>query len=180
MHFDSGLLALLFVIIALFIGALVRHLLKGSQVPYTVALLILGIAIGLAHRGNAFTDNYTLIGETLSLASEIDPHLFLFLFLPTLIFESDFGEGSAALSQNVYANGHSRRQGGFRSAARRWLTGEVVCVGEELDVGSGAGQSDVRFGDTHQCHRPGSRGCLAKRSVIEKTIGDAHRRRITR
>ncbi|MCG6287454.1 cation:proton antiporter, partial [Vibrio vulnificus] len=88
MHFDSGLLALLFVIIALFIGALVRHLLKGSQVPYTVALLILGIAIGLAHRGNAFTDNYTLIGETLSLASEIDPHLFLFLFLPTLIFES--------------------------------------------------------------------------------------------
>ncbi len=90
MHFDSGLLALLFVIIALFIGALVRHLLKGSQVPYTVALLILGIAIGLAHRGNIFADNYTFIGETLSLASEIDPHLFLFLFLPTLIFESAF------------------------------------------------------------------------------------------
>ncbi|MCG6277331.1 cation:proton antiporter, partial [Vibrio vulnificus] len=139
MHFDSGLLALLFVIIALFIGALVRHLLKGSQVPYTVALLILGIAIGLAHRGNIFADNYTFIGETLSLASEIDPHLFLFLFLPTLIFESAFAMERVHVVRRMFTQichrGRRRMNAGDVSGAQR--SGRGCCRG----MGRGAGHS---------------------------------------
>jgi NhaP-type Na+/H+ or K+/H+ antiporter len=95
-HFETGLLVLLFVILALIIGACVRHWLKGSQIPYTVALLILGIGIGLVHRSDLFqqaalglTVGQTL-GQTLDLVADISPHIILFVFLPTLIFESAF------------------------------------------------------------------------------------------
>ena len=77
------------VILALIIGALVRHLLKGSQIPYTVALLILGIGIGLLHRYEVFQQpSLSFLGQTLDLVADISPHLILFVFLPTLIFES--------------------------------------------------------------------------------------------
>lgn len=92
MHLETGLLVLLFVILALIIGACVRHWLKGSQIPYTVALLILGIGIGLLHRTDFFQSpglSQTL-GQTLDLVADISPHLILFVFLPTLIFESAF------------------------------------------------------------------------------------------
>ncbi|ESP93974.1 cation:proton antiporter [Pseudoalteromonas luteoviolacea] len=90
MAFSTGLLILLFVIFALFIGAFVRHILKGTQVPYTVALLLLGIAIGLLQRGELFDAYAPEFGHSLALVAEIDSHLFLYLFLPTLIFESAF------------------------------------------------------------------------------------------
>jgi len=91
MHLETGLLVLLFVILALIIGALVRHLLKGSQIPYTVALLILGIGIGLLHRYEVFQQpSLSFLGQTLDLVADISPHLILFVFLPTLIFESAF------------------------------------------------------------------------------------------
>ncbi len=88
MHLETGLLVLLFIILALIIGAFVRFVLKGSQVPYTVALLILGIGIGLLHRSDFFGQH--AIAQTLDLVADISPHLILFIFLPTLIFESAF------------------------------------------------------------------------------------------
>jgi len=90
MHLETGLLVLLFVILALVLGAVVRHLLKGSQVPYTVALLILGIGLGLLHRTEFFIQHTPVIAQTLDLVADISPHLILFVFLPTLIFESAF------------------------------------------------------------------------------------------
>ena len=90
MHVETGLLVLLFVILALVIGAAVRHILKGTQIPYTVALLILGIAIGLLQRTEFFNLNAPIISHTLDLVADISPHLILFVFLPTLIFESAF------------------------------------------------------------------------------------------
>lgn len=90
MHYETGLLILVFVILALFIGASVRHLLKGTQIPYTVALLVIGLVLGLIHRTDIF-ENYTpMFAETLDLVVDISPHLILFVFLPTLIFESAF------------------------------------------------------------------------------------------
>lgn len=38
--------AILFVGVSLFLGMACRHLLHGTRVPYTVALLLLGIGIG--------------------------------------------------------------------------------------------------------------------------------------
>ncbi|GLQ32701.1 cation:proton antiporter [Litoribrevibacter albus] len=90
MHYETGLLILVFVILALFIGASVRHLLKGTQIPYTVALLVIGLVLGLIHRTDIF-ENYTpMFAETLDVVVDISPHLILFVFLPTLIFESAF------------------------------------------------------------------------------------------
>jgi hypothetical protein len=38
--------AVLFAGVSLVLGAACRHLLRGTRVPYTVALLILGVALG--------------------------------------------------------------------------------------------------------------------------------------
>ncbi|KAM7269962.1 hypothetical protein ACFE04_029176 [Oxalis oulophora] len=57
--------------VSLLVGIASRHFLRGTRVPYTVALLILGIALG-------------------SLGAHIDPDLLLAVFLPALLFESSF------------------------------------------------------------------------------------------
>ena len=64
---------------------MVRHLLRRTPLPYTVVMLDLGLIVGLASNSAAFSflEEYTYI-------SRIDPHLLLFIFLPTLIFDSAF------------------------------------------------------------------------------------------
>ncbi|MBM9515256.1 cation:proton antiporter [Desulfogranum marinum] len=90
MEHHSGVFVLLFVIVSLFTGALLRHSLKNIAFPYTVALLVLGLSLGLAERSGVFPENFELLGHALQLVVRIDPHLIMFLFLPTLIFESAF------------------------------------------------------------------------------------------
>ena len=65
--------------------ALVRHIFKRTPIPYTVILMVVGLLIGLASRSDqlSFLNDYTSIAN-------IDPHLLLLVFLPTLIFESAF------------------------------------------------------------------------------------------
>ena len=62
-----------------------RHLLKNTPLPYTVILIVLGLAFGAATNVDAlsFLRDYTEMAK-------IDPHLMLFVFLPTLVFESAF------------------------------------------------------------------------------------------
>jgi NhaP-type Na+/H+ or K+/H+ antiporter len=89
---------LLFVIIALFIGTGTRYLLRKTALPYTITLLVLGFALGLAFRlgffstfwGLAKSSGLAYIGESVNWAGHIDPHLILYIFLPTLIFEAAF------------------------------------------------------------------------------------------
>ncbi|NRB38040.1 MAG: cation:proton antiporter [Pseudomonadales bacterium] len=90
MHYETGLLVLLFVILSLLIGAAVRHLLKGTQIPYTVALLVIGLLLGFVHRSDFFLLQLPMFSQMLELVADISPHLILFIFLPTLIFESAF------------------------------------------------------------------------------------------
>jgi len=87
MHHD-GILILLFVIGSLSIGALVKMFMRNSKLPYTVALLLLGIGIASLDRAG-FIGNDTL-NHIFHQVGSIDPHLILFLFLPTLIFESAY------------------------------------------------------------------------------------------
>jgi len=84
----EGIIVLLFVIGALFLGTLVKSFFQGSKLPYTVILLLLGIGI-------AFFEKYSFLQEGLlshmiRVVSDIDPHLILYLFLPILIFESAY------------------------------------------------------------------------------------------
>ena len=88
MH-NSGLSILLFVIFSLFIGALLKMLMRNSRLPYTVVLLLVGIAAGGMNLFGLFGTD-TLISNIFTQVGHIDPHLILFLFLPTLIFESAY------------------------------------------------------------------------------------------
>ena len=87
---QTGFFILLFVVLSLFTGAALRYALKNIALPYTIALLLLGLGLGLAERGGMIPGEVELLGHTLQLVTSMDPHLIMFLFLPTLIFESAF------------------------------------------------------------------------------------------
>jgi len=89
---------LFFLIIALIIGAGTRHFLKKSPLPYTVSLLVIGLGLGALARLGWFGEwnlvlfkfDTNFISEAVGWAGQIDPHLILYVFLPTLIFEAAF------------------------------------------------------------------------------------------
>lgn len=89
---------LLFVIIALIIGAGTRHWLRRSPLPYTVTLLVIGLILGAMNRLGWFGEfsigslhlNINFLASSLDWAGDIDPKLILFVFLPTLIFEAAY------------------------------------------------------------------------------------------
>ncbi|BAT74234.1 hypothetical protein LR48_Vigan252s004700 [Vigna angularis] len=80
--------AVIFFGLSLALGIACRHLLRGTRVPYTVALLIIGIALGSIEYGTHH--RLGKIGDGIRLWSEIDPDLLLAVFLPALLFESSF------------------------------------------------------------------------------------------
>jgi len=87
---DGGMEPLLFIILALIIGAATRHFFKKSPLPFTVMLLIIGVGLGLLYEFDYFTGSLESIGKGLEWAGHIDPHLILYVFLPILIFEAAF------------------------------------------------------------------------------------------
>ncbi|KAM5566575.1 sodium/hydrogen exchanger 8 [Rosa sericea] len=80
--------AVAFVGLCLVLGIACRHVLRGTRVPYTVALLILGIAIGSIEYGTHH--HLGKIGDGIRIWASIDPDLLLAVFLPALLFESSF------------------------------------------------------------------------------------------
>ncbi|XP_022146361.1 sodium/hydrogen exchanger 8-like isoform X2 [Momordica charantia] len=80
--------AVLFVGLSLVLGIACRHLLRGTRVPYTVALLVLGIVLGSIEYGTHH--RLGKIGDGIRLWARIDPDLLLAVFLPALLFESSF------------------------------------------------------------------------------------------
>ncbi len=97
-HEGGNMYPLLFVIIALIIGAATRHWLRKVPVPFTVSLLLIGLGLGAANRLGWFelwdlgfvTLNVGFLNQSIAWAGNINPHLILFIFLPTLIFEAAF------------------------------------------------------------------------------------------
>ena len=86
----GGMEPLLFIIIALIIGAATRHFLKKSPLPFTVTLLLIGIIMGVMANKGFFDGVMEPFKLGLHWAGNIDPHLILFVFLPILIFEAAF------------------------------------------------------------------------------------------
>jgi hypothetical protein len=80
--------AILFVGISLCLGVLSRQLLRGTRVPYTVALLLLGIGLGSLEYGTK--RGLGTLGDSIRMWAKINPSLILFIFLPALLFESSF------------------------------------------------------------------------------------------
>lgn len=86
-----NLAPLLFIVLSLFIGTATRHLFSRSPLPYTILLLIIGLILGLLTRFEILSSiGLTMIAHSVGWAGSIDPHLILYLFLPTLIFEAAF------------------------------------------------------------------------------------------
>ena len=90
MLIDSSILVLMFVMLSLLLGALVKSLPKLLTSPYSVVLLLFGLGLGLYSRSFHITENVPALQDALTQLATIDPHLILLLFLPTLIFESAF------------------------------------------------------------------------------------------
>ncbi len=88
MH-GGGMIVLLFVVFSLLIGAILRMVMKNSLIPYTIILLLVGITVGGINQLGYFGTN-TILSNMFTTVGHIDPHLILFLFLPTLIFESAY------------------------------------------------------------------------------------------
>ncbi|KAJ7954466.1 Sodium/hydrogen exchanger 7 [Quillaja saponaria] len=80
--------AVIFFGVSLVLGIACRHLLRGTRVPYTVALLVLGIALGSIEYGTHH--QLGKIGDGIRIWAKIDPDLLLAIFLPALLFESSF------------------------------------------------------------------------------------------
>ncbi len=86
----GGLEPLLFIIIALLIGAAVRHFLRNIPLPFTVLLLLIGIGLGVMAGEGIFDGALESFKIGIHWAGNIDPHLILYVFLPILIFEAAF------------------------------------------------------------------------------------------
>ena len=94
----SNMSPLFFMILALIIGAATRQGLRKSPLPFTVSLLLIGIGLGIAARIGWFNTwsvgsvhiNVKFLSSAVEWAGNIDPHVILFVFLPTLIFEAAF------------------------------------------------------------------------------------------
>ncbi|XP_021598719.1 sodium/hydrogen exchanger 8 isoform X3 [Manihot esculenta] len=80
--------AVIFFGLCLVLGIASRHLLRGTRVPYTVALLVIGIALGSLEYGTSH--RLGKIGDSIRIWAHIDPDLLLAVFLPALLFESSF------------------------------------------------------------------------------------------
>ena len=111
---DVGYYALYFLFLSLVLGALARGATRHSRLPYTVALLFVGLALGFLH---SYVDLGAL-GDSLDIWVDIGPHTMLAVFLPALVFESAFS-----------LEWHT-----FRRCAAQvlWLAGPGVLMGTAL------------------------------------------------
>lgn len=81
----------LFIVLSLFIGTATRHLFSKVPLPYTIILLIIGLTLGILTRFDIMqTIGLEMVEQAVRWAGNIDPHLILYLFLPTLIFEAAY------------------------------------------------------------------------------------------
>ncbi|MEH6471069.1 MAG: cation:proton antiporter [Halopseudomonas sp.] len=87
---NGGVMVVLLIALALLLGSALRSLTRGGRIPYSAALLLAGMLIGVVDRSLVVSDSLPQLHLVLHSLTHLDPHLILFLFLPTLIFESAY------------------------------------------------------------------------------------------
>lgn len=95
-HLGPEFAAILIVCFILAAGAATRLLSKRLRTPYTVAMLLLGIGIGLAAKYLGGHGPMAHFSDLLAQGQLLSHDLIIFVFLPALVFESAF-------SMDVYA-----------------------------------------------------------------------------
>lgn len=91
---NTTISVMLFVVISLLTGVVLRLFLKKTFIPYTVGLFILGLLIGLCARFE-WWHMPKMVDTVLVSISDMDPYIILYFFLPILIFE-------ASLNMNIH------------------------------------------------------------------------------
>ena len=89
METNALLAPLIFVVICLVVGAILKSVLKKTNFPYTVGLFVLGIGLGLLDRFGVFQDA-GIVKPAIDFAGNMDPDLILYIFLPLLIFDGAY------------------------------------------------------------------------------------------
>lgn len=84
---------ILVLMLLLAIGMLTAGIFRKLPIPYTVLLVLIGVALKSA------ADNWSLFAPLNHF--ELTPELILFIFLPTLIFESGFNLNARALIKDI-------------------------------------------------------------------------------
>ncbi len=88
------------VVLTLAVGAAVRAFSARTKTPYTVAMLVLGLAAGFVLRVWGLGDS-TLLGHLLRTGSAISADMIIFAFLPALVFESAFAMDVHSFRKNL-------------------------------------------------------------------------------
>ncbi len=81
------ILVLLFIIISILAGVILKVILKRTFIPYTVGLFILGLMVGLSSRFGLI-EIPDIMGSVLKEVGNMNPEIILYIFLPILIFEA--------------------------------------------------------------------------------------------
>ncbi len=93
MHNDPVLTTVIAVVALLLVAAIVAMGFRRLHLPFTVGLVIVGILIGVS------AERLTFLAPLQHVT--LSPELILFVFLPTLIFESAYALDGRLLSQNL-------------------------------------------------------------------------------
>lgn len=80
---------LLFAVIGLLAGALLKSVLKKSGFPYTVGLFALGLLTGLLNRNGVFA-SFPELQSGIGSVADTNPDFILYVFLPILIFDAAY------------------------------------------------------------------------------------------
>jgi len=102
MHESGGILDLTILTFGLlFLAAMVSIATKRIKIPFTVALVVLGLVIGIAAR--LLHASHGLLGKAATALSDLEltADVVLFIFLPTLIFESAYNMDVRRLVRNL-------------------------------------------------------------------------------
>ena len=93
MHEDTLLLNILIVVSLLFVAAVSAIFVRKARLPYTIGLLIVGIAIGY------LSSRVEILAPMREV--QLTPDIILFLILPTLLFEASINIDTRLLSRNL-------------------------------------------------------------------------------
>lgn len=85
----SLLAPLLLTVAGLLLGAILKSALKRTTVPYTVALFVLGLGLGVLDRFGFF-QFIPSVSRALSSVADTNPDFILYVFLPVLIFDAAY------------------------------------------------------------------------------------------
>ena len=83
-HESSEAYIILFVILCLVSGVICKEIKKSTNIPYSPQLLVIGLILG------SYYQQLGDISTSIQMVIDINPHGILYIFIPTIIFESAY------------------------------------------------------------------------------------------